>query len=256
MILSKNPVQGGSVVIRASFRDEAGQSYVPVEGSCYYALYAQGVDGYVNVFKQWTPLPAASVVDIVLQGGDLELFPNCGLKRRVVLGWKYLRAGEEVIGRDMVDFEVTPLPVSDPPLGPPPPLPEPEPPAPEPDPEPEPPLPSPPSYQGPYEDTIDGLRGYDAGLDMSVRVARGFVEMSAGSVLASSVSEGLLVFVYSFFGPGEVLLIGVHGDTHEVSQPIFRATAFLHEGRWLLVQVDENDMGLEAGTEFNFRPVS
>jgi hypothetical protein len=195
MILSKNPVQGGSVVIRASFKDEAGQSYVPVEGSCFYALYAQELSGFVAIVKPWTPLPSASVVDIVLQGNDLELFPTCDLKRQVVLGWKYLRAGEEVEGRDMINFEVTPLPVSDPPLGPLPPPPPPPEPDPAPEPDPEPPLPSPPSYQGPYEDTLDGLEGYDAELDMSVRVAKGFVEMSAGSVLASSVSEGLLVFV-------------------------------------------------------------
>jgi hypothetical protein len=239
MILGRNPVQGGSVVVRVSFKDEAGQVYVPVKGTCFYTLLAQKEDkeGW-EVVRQWTSVPSASVVDVVLRGADLELLPSCTLKRRIVLGWEYLRAGEKILGRDMVDFEVTPLPVTDPPLGPPP------------------PLPSPPPGQGYYEDSIDGLEGYDSDSDLSVRVADGFVKMSRGSVLAANVSGGLWAFVYSFIGQGEVLLIGVHGDTHEVGRPIFRVTVLLTGGKWLLARVDNNDLGLEAGTVFNFQPVS
>jgi hypothetical protein len=119
MILGKNPIQGGSVVVRLTFKDESGQVYVPVEGSVYYILLGFRRDnGLWGEIKPWVSLPSESVVDIVLQGADLELFPEYSLKRRVLIQWKYLRGGEEVIGRDVVDFEVVPLPVSSPPLSP------------------------------------------------------------------------------------------------------------------------------------------
>jgi hypothetical protein len=236
MILGKNPVQGGSVVVRVSFKDEAGQAYVPVKDSCFYALLAKNYnDGAWSVVKNWVTVKSASVVDIVIQGQDLELLPLCNLQRRVVLQWVYLRNGEDCVGRDTVDFELVPLPVTDPPLGPPP-LPSDEPVS--------------------IEDTIDGLEGYDSNLDLSVKVAGGFVEMSLGPVLAGSVADGLLAYVYSFSAPGEVQLVGVHGDTHEVSGPIFRATVKVVGGQWTLARIDPNGLGFEAGTVFNFQPVS
>jgi hypothetical protein len=238
VLLSRNPLQGGSVVVRVTFRDESGLVYVPVEGSVFYALAALDAGRETwTVVKSWTALPSSSIVDVVLQGQDLELLPSCVLKRRIVLQWRYVRGGEEVVGRDMVDFEVVPLPVTDPPLGLPPPLPSPPEPV-------------------PVEDILDGLEGYDSSLNFSVRVAGGFIKMSQGPVLAGDVASGLWVFVYSFSGPGEVQLVGVHGDTHEVSQPVFRAVVKVVGGQWTLVRVDENDMGLEAGTVFNFQPVS
>jgi hypothetical protein len=240
MEVSRNPVQGGSVVIRVVFKDEAGRGYIPVEGSVFYALVALNTDRERwNLVKPWTALPATSIVDAVLQDGDLELFPDCLLKRRLILQWKYMRSGEEVVGRDFVDFSVVPLPVTDPPLGPPPPL--------------LPPLPPPEPL--PIEDVIDGLEGYDASLDLSVKVESGFIKMSQGDALATDVASGLWVFVYSFSAPGEVQLIGVHGDTYEVGRPLFRATLKLEDSLWTLVRVGENDLGLEAGAVFNFQPV-
>jgi hypothetical protein len=242
MVLSKNPIQGGSVVVRVSFRDEAGQVYVPVEGTCFYALLARNDhkgDGFWSVVKKWVPVTSASIVDIVCQGEDLELLPGCNLKRRILLQWRYLRGGEGVVGRDMVDFELTPLPVTDPPLDPPPVLP-----------------PPPDDPVGPIEDTIDGLEGYDSNLNLSVKVAGGFVNMSPGPVLAANVAGGLLTYVYSFSAPGEVQLVGLHGDTHVVSEPLFRATVRVAGGKWTLVRIDPNLLGLEAGTVFNFYSVS
>jgi hypothetical protein len=239
MILGKNPVQGGSVAVRVSFKDEAGQAYVPVADTCFYALLAQNKDKETwSVVKQWVTAPSASVVDIVFQGQDLELLPNCTLKRRILIQWKYLRNGEDTVGRDTMDFELAPLPVTDPPLGLPP-LPQPEEPG-------QPVL---------IEDTIDGMDGYDSNLNLSVKVAGGFVKMSPGPVLVADVAGGLLAYVYSFSAPGEVQLVGVHGDTHVVSEPLFRATVRVVGGQWTLVRVDGNDLGLEAGTVFNFQPV-
>jgi hypothetical protein len=121
VILAKNPIQGGSVVVRLSFRDESGQGYVPVEDSVYFVFLALNTDKETwDVVKSWTAVTSASVVDLVLQGQDLELLPDCLLKRRVIIQWKYLRGGEEVLGRDSVDFDIVPLPLTDPPLGPPP----------------------------------------------------------------------------------------------------------------------------------------
>ena len=80
--------------------------------------------------------------------------------------------------------------------------------------------------------------------------------MSRGSVLAEDVAGGLWVFVYSFSAPGEVQLVGVHGDTHVVSAPLFRASVKVAGSKWTLVRVDENDLGLGEGAGFNFRPVS
>jgi hypothetical protein len=241
MILSRNPVQGGSVVVRVSFRDEAGQSYVPVRDTCCYVLLAQNVDKETwSVVKNWVPVPSASVVDIVIQGEGLELLPGCTLKRRIVLQWVYLRGGEDVVGRDMVDFEVSALPVSNPPLGLPP-LPS---------------TPDEPEPSVPVVDTIDGLEGYDSNLNLSVSVAGGIVKISQGLILAEDVAGGLRAFVYAFSKPGEILLIGVHGDTHVVSEPIFRATLRVAGGKWTLVQVNDNELGIEVGTVFNFQPVS
>jgi len=112
--LSRNPIEGGSLVLRVTFKDPVGVSYEPVEDSVVYSLYALHDDN-----KTWeivndhdkTPLPSESVVDIVLQGDDLALLPNCSNKRRFIIDWVYLRAGEETLGRDQFDFEVTPLPV-------------------------------------------------------------------------------------------------------------------------------------------------
>jgi hypothetical protein len=237
MFLGKNPIQGGSVVVRVSFRDESGQEYVPVDGSGFYALLAQNNDKETwSVVRPWGPVRAASVVDIVIQGQDLELLSGCTLKRRIVLEWRYLRGGEEILGKESLDFEVSPLPVTDPALGPPPPIPFPEP--------------------VPVEDIVDGFEGYDSGLNLSVRAAGGFIEMSRGTVLAEDVVSGLWAFVYSFSAPGEIQLVGVHGDTHEVSSPLFRATVKVVGNRWTLIRVDENGLGLESGTVFNFQPVS
>jgi len=112
--LLRSPIEGGSVVIRLSFRDLTGCNYEPLDGSVNFSLYAQHTSGdtweIVNN-KHETPLESASVVDIILQGDDLVLLPDCTTKRRVIVNWLYLRNGEETIGRDMVDFSVTPLPV-------------------------------------------------------------------------------------------------------------------------------------------------
>jgi hypothetical protein len=245
MILSKNPVQGGSVVIRVSFKDESGQVYVPVEGAVFFALLAQNNDKeHWEVVKPWEPVAAASVVDIVLQGEDLEFLPDCTSKRRIVLQWKYLRGGEEVVGRDQVDFEISALPITFPPLGPPPPLPSPDPaPLPSPDPG---------SDMGPFEDTIDGLEAVFFSRDISIKVADGFIMMSRGTVLAEDAASGLWAFVYVFSAPNEVHLIGVHGDTHAVSQPLFRAALRGSGSEWTIVWVDENELGLEAGEVFDF----
>ena len=112
--LSRSPVEGGSIVIRLSFKDLSGVDYEPVEGSVFYTVYAQHTNedtwDIVNG-REDVKLESASIVDIVLQGNDLALLPNCSTRRRVVISWSYLRNGEETIGRDMVDFNVTPLPV-------------------------------------------------------------------------------------------------------------------------------------------------
>jgi len=111
--LARNPIEGGSVVIRLSFRDPTGCNYEPVDGSVNFSLYAQSEssDTWVIVNnRQESPLTSESVIDIVLQGDDLALLPDCTTKRRVIVNWSYLRNGEETIGRDMVDFSVTPLP--------------------------------------------------------------------------------------------------------------------------------------------------
>jgi hypothetical protein len=227
------------VVIRFSFRNEAGLYYIPVEGSVFFALVAQNNDKETwTTVRPWTPLQSMSVADIVIQGKDLELLPGCTLVRRLLIGWRYMRDFEEVEGRDEVNFHISPLPVTDPPLGPVPPLPIPNVPAPA------------------IEDTIDGLDGYDSSLNLSVKVSNGFIEMSQGLVLAESVAEGLRAFVYSFSALGEVQLVGVHGDTHEVSFPLFRATLKADGNLWTLVRVDDNVLGLEVGTVFNLQPVS
>jgi hypothetical protein len=141
------------------------------------------------------------------------------------------------VGRETVDFELVPLPVTDPPLGPPPLLP--------PDP-----------VDCPIEDPIDGLEGYDSNLNLSVKVSKGIVEMSQGTVLSGSTADGLLAYAYSYSAHGFIYLIGLHGDTHEFSHPVFRATVKVEGGHWTLVRVDENGLGLEPGTVFNFHPVS
>jgi hypothetical protein len=231
----KTPIQGGSVIIRVSFRDEGGAYYIPVDGSVFYALVAQNNDKETwTSVRSWTPLPSASVADVVVQGKDLELLPGCTLSRCLLIDWRYLRGGEEVVGREEVSFRISPLPVTDPPLGQVPPLPVPDAPV-----------------SSDIEDTIDGLDGFDVVHNLLVRVSGGFVEMCQGPVWAGSVAEGLRAFVYSFSAPGEVQLVGVHGDTHEVSVPIFRATLKANGGRWVLTRVGANEMGLEAGAVFN-----
>jgi hypothetical protein len=117
IILSRNPVQGGSVVIRVSFRDELGRYYIPVKGTVNFSLCALHKDKetWEIVNNRHGSLAASkSVVDLVLQGGDLALLPGCTTQRRVVLDWKYMRDGELTFGRDTVDFDVVPLPVLDP----------------------------------------------------------------------------------------------------------------------------------------------
>jgi hypothetical protein len=123
--LSRNPVQGGSVIIRVVFKDESGRIYVPTGGYIYFTLCAlhreEGTWEVVNG-RNKVAVPAGSTVDIVLQGLDLEVLGGCALKRRLIVDWEYLRNGEKVSGRDMADFEVVPLPVFDPVPPPPPPL--------------------------------------------------------------------------------------------------------------------------------------
>jgi hypothetical protein len=124
--MGRNPVQGGSVVIRVSFRDEWGQFYVPVKGTVKFslcALHKEKDTWEVVNNRHGTAVASRSVVDIVLQGDDLAVLPGCSLKRRVVLDWQYMRAGEVTLGRDTVDFEVVPLPVLDPAPGQVPPVP-------------------------------------------------------------------------------------------------------------------------------------
>jgi hypothetical protein len=119
IILSRNPVQGGSVVIRVSFRDEMGRFYVPIKGTVRYSLFAlhESKETWEVVNSRYGVLEESkSVVDIVLQGADLAMLSNCTLQRRVVLDWQYMRAGELTLGRDTVDFEVVLLPVLDPPV--------------------------------------------------------------------------------------------------------------------------------------------
>jgi len=111
--LGRSPIEGGSVVVRLSFRDLTGCNYEPVDGSVNFSLYAQNESGdtwvIVNNRKE-SPLTSESVVDIVLQGDDLALLSGCNTKRRVIINWSYLRNGEETIGREMVDFSIIPLP--------------------------------------------------------------------------------------------------------------------------------------------------
>jgi len=111
--LARSPIEGGSIVVRLSFRDTSGCDYVPVDESVNFSLYAQNEssDTWVIVNnRQESPLTSESVIDIVLQGEDMALLPGCTTKRRVIVNWTYLRNGEETIGRDMVDFSITPLP--------------------------------------------------------------------------------------------------------------------------------------------------
>jgi len=115
--LVRNPVEGGSVVIRITFKHDNGKFYEPIGKTVFYSLFALHDDN-----KTWeivnnrnkSQLSAGSVVDIVLQGFDLALLPKCSTKRRVVVDWSYMRSGEATVGRDMIDFEVVPLPVLDP----------------------------------------------------------------------------------------------------------------------------------------------
>jgi hypothetical protein len=112
--LARNPIEGGSVIIRLSFKDQAGIEYEPVEGSVYFTLYAHHeADNFWDIVngREDVPLESASIVDIVFHGDDLALLPSCTTKRRVIINWVYLRNGEETLGRDSVDFHVTPLPV-------------------------------------------------------------------------------------------------------------------------------------------------
>ena len=114
MLLGRNVVEGGSIVIRVIFKDEAGQYYVPVEDSVAYTLYAQHIgDSTWEIVegKKDVVVPSASVIDILLQGDALAMMGNCSTKRRVIIDWTYLRNSEETFGRDMVDFQVEPLPV-------------------------------------------------------------------------------------------------------------------------------------------------
>ena len=114
---SRIPVEGGSYVLRVTFKDDYGTFYEPIGRTVFFSLYALREDN-----KAWeivnnrnkSQLTANSIVDIVLQGADLALLPKCTTKRRLILDWSYMRGGEATIGRDMVDFEVIPLPVLDP----------------------------------------------------------------------------------------------------------------------------------------------
>ena len=113
-ILARNPVEGGSTVIRLSFRDEAGRFYEPLR--VFYTLYAQNKDKdtweVVGKYHKVQVLPRlASVCDILFQGDALALLPDCTTKRRVIIDFSYMRGSEVTNGRDMVDFEVVPLPV-------------------------------------------------------------------------------------------------------------------------------------------------
>ena len=112
--LARNQVEGGSTVIRLTFKDEAGRFYVPLERSVSFTLFAQNKDTstweVVNGRNKY-PLLASSVIDIVLQGDDLALLTDCTTKRRVVIDFSYMRGSEVTNGRDMVDFELVPLPV-------------------------------------------------------------------------------------------------------------------------------------------------
>ena len=111
--LARNPVEGGSVVVRLTFKDEGGRFIEPIGGSVFYTLYAMRKDGeaweIVNN-RHKSHINAKSIVDIILQGDDLALLSECTTKRRVLVDYRYLRGGEEAIGRDMIDFEVVPLP--------------------------------------------------------------------------------------------------------------------------------------------------
>ena len=115
--LARNPIEGGSIVVRVTFKDEAGIFYEPIGKSVFFSLYALHEDN-----KAWeivnnrnkSQLPASSIVDIVLQGQDLALLPKCTTKRRLIVDWTYMRNGEVTIGKDMVDFEVVPVPALDP----------------------------------------------------------------------------------------------------------------------------------------------
>jgi len=109
--LARNPIEGGSVIIRLTFKDTGGVLYEPVEDSVSYSLFALRTDNQWDIVKSDQPLKSGSVIDIILQGEDLALLPNCVTKRRMVIDWTYLRNGEETLGRDIVDFSITPLPV-------------------------------------------------------------------------------------------------------------------------------------------------
>jgi hypothetical protein len=114
--LGRSPVQGGSVVLRVSFKDEAGNFYVPVGRSVLVTLVAQREEmGTWQVVSGWSSrsVEVGSVVDLSFQGGDLDLLSGCTTRRRVILDWSYVREGEVTSGRDMVEFDITPLPVLD-----------------------------------------------------------------------------------------------------------------------------------------------
>ena len=111
--LARNPVEGGSVVVRLSFTDEAGVNIEPKEDSVRYTLYAkrrEGSDWEIVNDRVDVLVPSASVIDLVFQGQDLVLLPDCITKRRVVVDWVYYRNTEETFGREAIDFEVIPLP--------------------------------------------------------------------------------------------------------------------------------------------------
>jgi len=115
MLLGRNVVEGGSVIIKVIFKDVAGQYYIPAADSVKFTLYAKhsadSLWDIVNGRKDFI-LPSQSVVDILLQGQDLALLGNCTTKRRVLVEWEYQRNGEDTIGRDMVDFEIESVPVT------------------------------------------------------------------------------------------------------------------------------------------------
>lgn len=111
--LARNPVEGGSQVIRITFKDDSGKFYEPIGKSIFFSLYALREDNasweIVNNRHKFQ-VYAESVLDVVLQGADLALLPLCTTKRRLIVDWSYMRNGEATFGRDMVDFEVVPLP--------------------------------------------------------------------------------------------------------------------------------------------------
>lgn len=113
MLLGRTVNERGSVAFRIVFKDELGQGYIPIEDTVFYSLYAQlkGDKSWAIVNKRKkVPLRATSIIDLVLQGPDLALRGDCTTKRQALIEWQYLKDNEPVLGRDIVEFEVTALP--------------------------------------------------------------------------------------------------------------------------------------------------